>query len=63
MRCLACNNILNDYEATRRSYQGEFLDLCSHCRPSASATEALRTREDLKHVCDVILDIQLTDNE
>ena len=32
MRCLSCNKILNDVEATRRGVNsGEFLDLCSAC--------------------------------
>ena len=32
MRCLACNDLLKDYEATRRSLvTGEFLDLCNDC--------------------------------
>lgn len=31
MRCLACNVVLSDYEATRKSASGEFLDLCNHC--------------------------------
>ena len=31
MRCLACNRLLSDYEATRKNKDGEFIDLCSHC--------------------------------
>ena len=32
MRCLACNKILNDFEATRKSaITGEYIDLCNHC--------------------------------
>ncbi len=32
MRCLACNKLLNDYEATRKyESTGEFVDLCNGC--------------------------------
>ena len=31
MRCLSCNKILNDYEATRKYEHGEFVDLCNEC--------------------------------
>lgn len=32
MRCLSCNRILSDQEATRRgASSGDFLDLCNHC--------------------------------
>lgn len=32
MRCLACDCLLSDREATRRSIvTDEFLDLCDHC--------------------------------
>ncbi|HET8687389.1 MAG TPA: hypothetical protein VFM18_12115 [Methanosarcina sp.] len=32
MRCLCCNRILNDYEATRRhAITGEFIDICNRC--------------------------------
>lgn len=35
MRCLACNVVLNDYEATRKDHMG-FVDLCNKCySPSA----------------------------
>lgn len=31
MRCLSCNVVLNDKEATRKYTSGEFLDLCNNC--------------------------------
>lgn len=32
MRCKACNDILNDYELSRKDREtGEFLDLCGNC--------------------------------
>jgi len=47
MRCLACDVLLNDYEATRRYApdvgidRGEFIDLCSACYASVNAIEPL----------------------
>jgi hypothetical protein len=54
MRCLACNKILSDYEATRRFEQSkEFVDLCNHCFYSG-VSEELNTseREDLSEIED-----------
>ena len=31
MRCLSCNDILSDREATRKYPSGEFIDLCDFC--------------------------------
>lgn len=32
MRCCCCNNLLTDFEATRKSAStGDFLDLCNGC--------------------------------
>ncbi len=31
MKCLACDEILNDVEATRKTSSGMFLDLCDPC--------------------------------
>ena len=32
MRCLSCNNALNDYESVRKSrVTGEYMDLCNKC--------------------------------
>lgn len=36
MKCLACDKVLSDQEATRRYINsdgspGEFIDLCNHC--------------------------------
>lgn len=32
MRCLSCNWILSDFEATRKAaFSGEFVDLCNRC--------------------------------
>jgi len=31
MRCKACNVALTDYEATRQTAEGVYLDLCNTC--------------------------------
>lgn len=31
MRCLSCNVVLSDAEATRKYTTGEFVDLCDDC--------------------------------
>lgn len=54
MRCLSCNTIMTDYEATRKNiFTGEFIDLCNHC--FASVSEYLHTieRDDLAHEDDL----------
>lgn len=49
MRCLACNTILTDYEATRRyKSTGGFVDLCNHCyNESDVPTLEIQDRPDL----------------
>lgn len=57
MRCLACNNRLTEYEATRRyASNGQFVDLCS-CSDLFLRDVAIVSREDLQH------DIQLDTDE
>lgn len=49
MRCISCNRILSDFEATRRNANtGEFLDLCNKCLPDVIAAVPVIEREDLK---------------
>lgn len=31
MRCLACDENLNNKESTRKFLSGEYVDLCDHC--------------------------------
>jgi len=33
MKCLACDEILTDQEATRKNSSGEFVDICFKCFP------------------------------
>ncbi len=49
MKCLACDKILTDYEATRKfSGSKEFVDLCNHCFYSGVNDDITTTdREDL----------------
>lgn len=49
MRCLACNVILSDAEATRRySNSKEFIDLCNKCFHNGVSEQVNYTeREDL----------------
>lgn len=49
MKCLACDKILTDYEATRKfSGSKEFVDLCNHCFYSGVNDDTSTTeREDL----------------
>lgn len=49
MKCLACDRILSDFEATRKfSGSGEFVDLCNHCFHSGVDEEINSDeREDL----------------
>lgn len=53
MRCLACNKILNDFEATRKSATtGTFVDLCNHCFHDVEQDLETIVREDLRDECD-----------
>ena len=48
MRCVSCNKILSDFEATRKgALSGHFLDLCNSCL-STTDIEVVE-RDDLKH--------------
>jgi hypothetical protein len=48
MRCLACNVLLTDFEATRRYTQSrEFVDLCTHCLAATDDMILVTERNDL----------------
>ena len=48
MRCIACNALLSDYEATRKSeLTGEYVDLCNHCYVAVKSDIVTIEREDL----------------
>lgn len=53
MRCVSCNKILNDYEATTRlSSTLEFLDMCSSCYSTIANDVPTINRQDLRHAVD-----------
>jgi len=48
MKCLACDHILSDLEATRRyAESGEFVDLCTRCIDTDSKFPDITERVDL----------------
>ena len=50
MRCLSCNCILSDYEATRKSvHTNMFIDLCNRCYGSIQDDLDVVERPDLEH--------------
>lgn len=58
MRCLSCNQILSEYESTRK-YRGtnNYIDLCAHCFSlSDFKPNEVTDRLDLKHNIDEDID-------
>ena len=50
MRCICCNSILTDYEATMRNANTlEFLDMCAGCYSHVKETIPTINRADLQH--------------
>ena len=50
-RCAACDKILTDFEMTRKTASGHYLDLCNHCFHSGVSemlNGVVSEREDLK---------------
>jgi len=48
MRCLSCNCILTDFEATRKAVvTGEYIDMCNHCFKSIEDLIEYTERDDL----------------
>jgi hypothetical protein len=48
MRCRACNKNLNDFESTRKSESGEYVDLCNHCYREVQSDILAEERQDLQ---------------
>lgn len=62
MRCLACNKVLNDFEATRKSVTtGQYVDLCNHCYHDVEYDITSLEREDLRETNDIETEIKLDD--
>jgi len=53
MKCLSCDRILNDFEATRKYDSGEFLDLCNDCYYTIASQIHVMEREDLREYEDI----------
>jgi hypothetical protein len=53
MRCLACDCVLTDFEATRKAKDSkQYVDLCNHCFETIRGSFEVIEREDLKPVVD-----------
>ncbi len=53
MRCLSCDGLLSDYEATRKNLKLEFVGLCNDCLSSSDMDDVfMLDRPDLKHADD-----------
>lgn len=49
MRCKACDCLLTDFEATRKSREsGEYVDLCNRCFETIKGSFPVIERQDLK---------------
>jgi hypothetical protein len=56
MRCRACNKNLNDFESTRKSESGEYVDLCNHCYREVQSDILAEERQDLQDGNDELFD-------
>lgn len=64
MRCLACNVELSDYEATRKSNNGDYIDLCNHCFDASDYEFETNDRLDLYSEADIVINYnESIDNE
>ena len=64
MRCLSCNCILSDYEATRKSASTHiFVDLCNRCYNSIEEDLDVIDRPDLEHEESYDFDDEGLDND
>jgi hypothetical protein len=49
MRCVSCNCVLTDFEATRKGVNtGEYIDMCNRCFATIADDVAVIERDDLK---------------
>lgn len=62
MRCRACNVILTDFEATRKSNKtGEYIDMCNACFYQIKDDLEVIEREDLRD--EILIDEGIIENE
>lgn len=64
MRCKACDTLLNNYESTRKTTDGDYLDLCTLCYNYIRGVVSVDSRADLESEADhVSRNTDLTDIE
>jgi hypothetical protein len=49
MHCTVCDKLLNDYEATRKTLDGQYLDMCQECYIGLEILIPTIDRKDLLH--------------
>ena len=53
MHCTICNKFLNDYESTRKTLDGDYLDMCQDCYTGLDVLIPTIDRKDLLHEADM----------
>lgn len=54
MHCLACDAFLTDFEATRKSASGQYIDLCNACFRHIKYDIVTFERPDLEGTVDTV---------
>jgi len=49
MHCTVCDKLLNDYESTRKTLDGQYLDMCQECYVGLEILIPTIDRKDLLH--------------
>jgi hypothetical protein len=49
MHCTVCDKLLNDYESTRKTLDGKYLDMCQDCYIGLEILIPTIDRKDLLH--------------
>lgn len=63
MRCKACDVLLTEYEATRKTAMtGDYLDLCNNCFKYIQEDVEVVDRPDLRHLQDEV-ELDYNDDE
>jgi len=53
MHCTICDKLLNDYESTRKTLDGNYLDMCQDCYRGLDVLIPTIDRKDLLHEADM----------
>jgi hypothetical protein len=61
MKCIACDTVLNNFEATRKTADDSYIDLCNACF-TVSGIAAASFRDDLIHEGDYVIE-EYDDND